>query len=158
LCLVLQVSASLSANDLFDCVKSEAVWSPFRTSICSNTGVAGAIALSTCICFIFAICLMPGVCIGIIGYKRFDPASFGVKVSDNNKPNSPSKSIKSQQLQYDPYAAGLAERPRYGLASPSAIDPYASPSIAMPSEVEMQPNPALSPSSDARDRTTSHDE
>src|SRR6185312_414019 len=73
------VSASQKAYTAFDCDASSAVWHPFEVSICSSTGVAGAIALSTCICFLFAICLIPGVCIGIVGYKRFDPHYFGVK-------------------------------------------------------------------------------
>jgi hypothetical protein len=112
--------------------------------------VAGAIALSTCICFVFAICLMPGVCIGIVGYKRYDPENFGISAAAaaGSNASSPSKQPKkggSKQV-HDPYAAGLAERPRHD-AMGNTVDPYAGSgggTIAMPPDEEvLQMNPAL---------------
>lgn len=71
-----QIAESNAEFSQFNCVPSQAYWNSLQTDICSSTGVAGAISLSTCICFLFAICVLPGVCIGIIGYKRFDPLNI----------------------------------------------------------------------------------
>ena len=137
------IGASYTANNLLDCSTSEAVWQPFREAICHETGFAGAIALSTCICFLFSICIIPGVCIGICGYKRFDPANFGPQMDEPQRSKSASSaasSPKKPQHPSDPYAAGLAERPTVGQhrqQSPnrgSIVDPYGSASpIAVPS-------------------------
>jgi len=102
------VGAANASSALFgDCAASSAAWAPLRESLCSSQGVSGAIALSTCICFLFGACMIPGVCVGITGYKRFDPTNLAV----------------TEEKPVDPYAAGLAER---AVHRPSGGDDYAS--------------------------------
>lgn len=68
----LVVNASLSANSLANCSIFRPVWSDCSTAICDNKGVAGALSLSTCVCFLLAVCIFPAWCVGMVSYKRFN--------------------------------------------------------------------------------------
>lgn len=133
---------------LNDCASSAALWGPLKDSVCSADGVSGAIALSTCLCFLFAVCMLPGVCVGVTGYKRFDPDNFGVDhLAEKNKYSGKD----------DPFSQGLAEQPAQraplevpGVGSPSMgnrrvdsgeFDGVASPSLAVAPNSSPRPAP-----------------
>lgn len=162
------VASALEMNSWLNCSDSSPLWTIYRDSICSPTGISGALALSTCICVLFALCTTPGVCIGIMGFKRFDPkyfttdpeAEYGSGRSGKGGSGGGGKIHQRQGSVADPYAAGLAERPMAtssgqngsvapGLNSPQVINPYGSPSpfsAASPSlAVPIEPQPLAQP-------------
>jgi len=62
-------------QSLVDCEIIQAVMDPVYDSVC--TQFAGAVALNTCLFVFTAFCMIPGICIGIKGYKWFDPRYIG---------------------------------------------------------------------------------
>lgn len=53
------------------CNESAAVYQPIGRHIC--TQFAGNVSLLACMFLLIAVCSLPGICIGIRGYKRFNP-------------------------------------------------------------------------------------
>jgi hypothetical protein len=54
-----------------NCANTSAVYEPFRQNFCEN--FVGSLALNTAMYLLAALCMCPGVFIGIRGYKRFNP-------------------------------------------------------------------------------------
>jgi len=52
------------------CDEAVKVWQPLVKTVCVEFN--GALALTTLLYFLFAACLIPGVCIGVKGHKRFN--------------------------------------------------------------------------------------
>merc|ERR1719296_495943 len=55
---------------LFTCERVSGVYQPVMATVCTN--FTGSLALSTCLFFLFGVCLAPGIVVGVQGYKRFN--------------------------------------------------------------------------------------
>jgi hypothetical protein len=54
-----------------DCTRSSALYASTMKALCSD--FAPAFALTTCVFLLTAFCMLPGICLGITSYKRYDP-------------------------------------------------------------------------------------
>jgi hypothetical protein len=62
------------------CDQITPLWNEFRDELCWRIG--GAFALGTVMYFVVGLCMIPGIIIGIRGYKRFDPENSTEKAED----------------------------------------------------------------------------
>jgi hypothetical protein len=54
-----------------NCTRSSTIYHSAVNALCTDFGPA--FALTTCVFLLTGACMVPGICLGIQGYKRFDP-------------------------------------------------------------------------------------
>ena len=54
-----------------NCTRSSLIYSTAMSALCTDFGPP--FALTTCVFLLAGLCMIPGICLGVIGYKRFNP-------------------------------------------------------------------------------------
>ena len=62
-----------TAVSKLNCTTSSPIYHAAMEAVCTDFGPA--FALTTCVFLLTAVCMVPGVCIGITSYKRFNPVN-----------------------------------------------------------------------------------